>query len=42
VGAAVEHALALAAPDDIVLVTGSLYTVGNARSACRRLGLLNR
>ena len=27
-------------PDDVVLVTGSLYTVGAARAACRRLGLL--
>ena len=36
VGEALERALALAAPDDIVLVTGSLYTVGAARAACRR------
>lgn len=28
---AVERALALAAPDDLVLVTGSLYLVGNVR-----------
>jgi dihydrofolate synthase/folylpolyglutamate synthase len=30
---AVERALALADPDDLVLVTGSLYVVGAARSA---------
>ena len=40
VGEALERALGLAAPDDIVLVTGSLYTVGAARAACRTLGLL--
>ncbi|MFL6204465.1 MAG: bifunctional folylpolyglutamate synthase/dihydrofolate synthase [Acidimicrobiales bacterium] len=38
---AVQHALDRAAPDDIVLVTGSLYTVGDARAACRRLGLVD-
>ena len=31
-------ALAAADADDVVLVTGSLYTVGAARAACRRLG----
>jgi len=40
VGDALEHALALATSDDIVVVTGSLYTVGDARAACRRLGLV--
>jgi folylpolyglutamate synthase/dihydropteroate synthase len=25
---------------DLVMVTGSLYTVGSARTACRGLGLL--
>lgn len=40
VATAVEAALAAAEPDDVVLVTGSLYTVGAARAACRRLGLL--
>ena len=40
VGDAIERVLSLAAPDDIVLVTGSLYTVGDARAACRRLGLV--
>jgi folylpolyglutamate synthase/dihydropteroate synthase len=40
VGAALERALDAAEPDDIVLVTGSLYTVGSARAACRRLGLV--
>lgn len=40
VGAAVEAALAAALDDDAVLVAGSLYTVGAARAACRRLGLL--
>jgi dihydrofolate synthase/folylpolyglutamate synthase len=46
VGAALERALraAEAAGDghggDLVIVTGSLYTVGAARTACRRLGLL--
>jgi len=37
---AVQLALARATEDDLVLVTGSLYTVGDARAACRRLGLL--
>jgi dihydrofolate synthase / folylpolyglutamate synthase len=41
VGDALEVALATAEPDDVVLVTGSLYTVGAARAACRRLGLLS-
>lgn len=40
VGAALDAALLDADPDDAVLVTGSLYTVGAARSACRRLGLI--
>ena len=42
IGEALEVALARAEPDDLVLVTGSLYTVGDARAACRRLGLLKR
>lgn len=41
VGAALDVALTTADPDDVVLVTGSLYTVGGARSACRRLGLVS-
>lgn len=40
VGAAVRSALDAAEPDDVVLVSGSLYTVGAARAACRALGLL--
>ncbi len=40
VGAAVRSALDVAADEDAVLVTGSLYTVGAARAACRKLGLL--
>ena len=40
VGDAVEVALAAAEPEDVVLVTGSLYTVGAARVACRHLGLV--
>jgi folylpolyglutamate synthase/dihydropteroate synthase len=45
VGRAVSSAweAALAAPAEeggIVIVTGSLYTVGAARTACRRLGLV--
>jgi dihydrofolate synthase / folylpolyglutamate synthase len=40
VGAALESALDAADADDVVLVTGSLYTVGAARAACRRLGLV--
>jgi dihydrofolate synthase/folylpolyglutamate synthase len=40
VDAAVELALAASSDDDLVVVTGSLYTVGTARAACRRLGLL--
>lgn len=35
VAKALEVALADAAADDVVLVTGSLYTVGAARTACR-------
>jgi dihydrofolate synthase/folylpolyglutamate synthase len=41
VGDAVDLALDRAEPDDIVLVTGSLYTVGNARAALRRRGLVD-
>ena len=37
VGAAVGAAVAGAEPDDVVLVTGSLYTVGAARAACRTI-----
>ena len=40
VGDAVERAIGAALDDDAVLVTGSLYTVGAARTACRRLGLV--
>ncbi|MGV3759463.1 MAG: glutamate ligase domain-containing protein, partial [Actinomycetota bacterium] len=40
VGDALAAALEHAADDDVVLVTGSLYTVGAARAAARRLGLL--
>jgi dihydrofolate synthase / folylpolyglutamate synthase len=40
VGDALEHALGAAQPDDIVVVIGSIYTVGAARAACRRLGLV--
>ena len=38
--AALEVGLAGANAEDLVLVTGSLYTVGAARAACRRLGLV--
>ncbi|MCU1493161.1 MAG: folC [Acidimicrobiaceae bacterium] len=37
---ALELALDLADPDDVVLVTGSLYVVGAARTAARRLGCM--
>jgi len=37
---ALDLALAAADPDDVVVVTGSLYTVGAARAACRDRGLL--
>jgi len=40
VGEALGVALAGANPNDLVVVTGSLHTVGAARSACRRLHLL--
>ncbi len=40
VGDALRTALDAADADDVVLVTGSLYTVGAARAACRSLGLL--
>jgi dihydrofolate synthase / folylpolyglutamate synthase len=40
VGEALRRALDHAGADDLVLVTGSLYTVGAARSACRDLELL--
>ena len=40
VGTAVETAIRAAFDDDAVLVAGSLYTVGAARAACRRLGLI--
>jgi folylpolyglutamate synthase/dihydropteroate synthase len=43
VGAAVERAwraAEAAGEGDMVMVTGSLYTVGSARTACRRLGLI--
>jgi dihydrofolate synthase/folylpolyglutamate synthase len=37
VGAAVERALAVSTDDDVVLITGSLYVVGAARTALERL-----
>jgi len=37
---ALDLALAAADPDDVVVVTGSLYTVGAARTACRERGIL--
>ena len=37
---ALDRALSAADPDDVVVVTGSLYTVGAARAACRDRGLL--
>ena len=37
VGAAVQAAVAASEADDVVLVTGSLYTVGAARAACRTI-----
>jgi dihydrofolate synthase / folylpolyglutamate synthase len=40
VGEALRRALDRAGDEDLVVVTGSLYTVGEARSACRALGLL--
>jgi dihydrofolate synthase/folylpolyglutamate synthase len=36
VGEALDQALALAGEDDLVLVTGSIYTVGGARTAWRQ------
>jgi dihydrofolate synthase / folylpolyglutamate synthase len=42
VGAALQAALDASSGDDAVLVSGSLYTVGAARAACRTLGLLGR
>lgn len=39
VKSAVETALSEASAEDAVLVTGSLYTAGEARAACRKLGL---
>ena len=41
VGEAFGHALDAADPHDVVLVTGSLYTVGAARSAARARGLVS-
>ncbi|MBW3536700.1 MAG: bifunctional folylpolyglutamate synthase/dihydrofolate synthase [Actinobacteria bacterium] len=35
IAAAVERALAMAEPDDVVFITGSLYVVGAARAALR-------
>ena len=37
---AVARAQAVTDDDAQIVVTGSLYTVGAARTACRRLGLL--
>lgn len=42
VAEALDVALQGADPDDAVVVTGSLYTVGAARAACRARGLLRR
>ncbi len=42
VGEAVDAAVRAAFDDDAVLIAGSLYTVGAARTACRRLGLAVR
>lgn len=41
VGSALSAALDASGPDDAVVVAGSLYTVGAARAACRKLGLLS-
>jgi len=41
VAAAVRAALGESSAEDAVVVTGSLYTVGAARAACRRLGLVS-
>ena len=41
VGEAFAVALAAADPHDVVLVTGSLYTVGAARAAARTRGLVS-
>ncbi len=38
---AVRMALDESSIEDAVVVTGSLYTVGAARAACRRLGLMS-
>jgi dihydrofolate synthase/folylpolyglutamate synthase len=40
VGDALRTAVDASAPEDLVLVTGSLYTVGDARRTCRDLGFL--
>jgi len=40
VGAALEEAMAEAGPKDLVVVTGSLYTVGEARAYLIRKGLI--
>jgi dihydrofolate synthase / folylpolyglutamate synthase len=40
VAEAVRVGLDRSGPQDLLLVTGSLYTVGDARAACRALGLL--
>ena len=37
VAEALRDALDAASPDDVVLVTGSLYTVGAARAAARSI-----
>lgn len=41
VGDALRRALDDATTDEAIVVTGSLYTVGEARAACRTLGLLS-
>jgi folylpolyglutamate synthase/dihydropteroate synthase len=41
VGEALAAAVALALPADLVLVAGSLYTVGAARAAARRMPSLS-
>ena len=39
VDAAVQHALSTASPSDVICVAGSLYVVGEAKTALRQLGI---
>ena len=39
VDAAVQHALSAASPSDVICVAGSLYVVGEAKTALRQLGI---